>query len=183
MQCWVGLERCLCFMSATWIPNRMLVDDRNTAKIGIHSFNTDPITLPIEEGSITSIYSGYVQCYGSESSLFDCDNIWVDDYACRTDGHEYAGVKCFHGRYDNYNIRLCILYWLLVYALEPECVDGAIQLIENRELEIGYSFVQFCIHGVWVFIGGNSWDDTEAKIVCRKVGFLTLSKHVVYTLY
>ena len=57
-------------------------------------------------------------------------------------------------------------------------MDGAIQLAENRKLEIGYNFVQFCIHGIWVFIGGNSWDDTEAKIVCGNVGFLTLSKHI-----
>ena len=60
---------------------------------------SDTISMPIQEGSIASVYKGNVQCIGTESSLVDCTGPWTDNYACAHPGHDYAGVKCFAGTY------------------------------------------------------------------------------------
>lgn len=61
--------------------------------------SSDVVTLPIEDGSLKSITRGSVECNGFESSLEDCDEDWIDNFACRIEGYEYAGVRCFTGLY------------------------------------------------------------------------------------
>ena len=61
-------------------------------------------------------------------------------------------------------------------SLEPECVDGDVQFLESSGVGSEYRTVQFCIYGIWGFIGGNDWDDTDASVICGELDFLTHSK-------
>ena len=65
------------------------------------------------------------------------------------------------------------------FYTEPECNDNAVRLVQNDELESNFSVVQLCMYGMWSFIGGNSWDDTEAAVICAELGFLPLSKQTL----
>ena len=141
---------------------------------------TDPITLPIKEGSIALIHSAHVQCVGFESSLSDCDEVWVDNFSCRSAGFEYSGVKCFDGKcsilVEIYMCKIvaCVMH---LYSKEPECQDGNVKLIDSNKPETSYKTVQYCIYGLWSSIGGNSWDDADAKVVCEQLGLLPLCKN------
>ena len=55
------------------------------------------MSLPIEEGELTHVWKGSMQCNGTEHRLEDCGRQFFDNYLCRTGGYEYAGVKCFTG--------------------------------------------------------------------------------------
>ena len=134
---------------------------------------TDPITLPTQDGTIMSVFRGSVQCNGSESSYAGCEMEWTG--VCRYHG---SGIKCFTGLFivtEWIIYALLHLYTSICYSSEPECEEGNVQLVESTG---NYSTVQFCIYGFWVFIGGNSWDDTDASVICGELGFLILSKHI-----
>ena len=36
--------------------------------------------------------------------------------------------------------------------------------------------IQICLYGYWGFIDATGWDDTDTKVVCAELGFLTFSK-------
>ena len=62
------------------------------------------------------------------------------------------------------------------FSPEPECENGSVRMVQTNDEESSFSAVQLCIHGFWAFIGGNFWDDTDASVVCRELGFLSFSK-------
>ena len=37
--------------------------------------------------------------------------------------------------------------------------------------------VEMCIRGAWERIGGQSWNNTSASVMCRQLGFSPWGKH------
>ena len=48
------------------------------------------------------------------------------------------------------------------------CNDGDIQLVNGDERN---GTVQVCIGGVWGTVCDDRWDDADASVVCRQLGF------------
>ena len=83
-------------------------------------------------------------CTGSESSLLNCDYS-NDTSAC--DHGDDVGVQCGSTQCTNGQARL---------------VDG-ISNLEGR--------VEVCLGGVWGTVCDNNFDVSDARVICRQLGF------------
>lgn len=57
------------------------------------------------------------------------------------------------------------------FGLEREfkCCEGDIRLLDGRVLNEGR--VEVCLSGRWKTVCDNSWSDSEAKVVCKQLGY------------
>jgi len=49
------------------------------------------------------------------------------------------------------------------------CTNGALHLIGGPVDSAGT--MEVCIDGVWSTVCGSSWDNNDAKVVCRQLGY------------
>ena len=57
---------------------------------------------------------------------------------------------------------------ITVVTSSVACSDGDIQLSGGRNGTIG--LVQICRENVWGTVCDDSWDDTDAQVVCNQLG-------------
>uniref|UniRef100_A0A1X7UMK1 SRCR domain-containing protein n=1 Tax=Amphimedon queenslandica TaxID=400682 RepID=A0A1X7UMK1_AMPQE len=88
------------------------------------------------------VHSSYFTCAGSEATLLNCSYY---THSCSNSYH--AGVDC-----------------------ESPCIEGAVRLEgDDRYKEFGR--VEVCINGTWGTICHNGWDNNDASVVCRQLGY------------
>ena len=112
---------------------------------------TDPISLPIQDGSITSIYRGHVQCNGSESSFVDCEAQVTNNSACKHPRHRYAGVKCFTGEFHP-SLLHCIL------AIKNFCPKTITFLQSQNVKKVMFSWWRAVVQGITALYSSVSMD-------------------------
>ncbi|KAL5499890.1 hypothetical protein EMCRGX_G011357 [Ephydatia muelleri] len=88
-----------------------------------------------------------VICSGSESSLLDCTR--ANTVYCYTGHQEDAGVRC--------------------YAANVTCAQGALQLMGGSNQFEGR--VEVCINNQWGTVCDSLWDNTDATVVCKQLGY------------
>ena len=104
----------------------------------------------------TAIYSGFtdgtgqiwlddVRCRGTESRLIDCDANPLGQNNCLHS--EDAGVRCIPA---------------------TTCTQGAIRLQGGTATE---GRVEICNNNIWGTVCDDLWDDTDATVACRQLGF------------
>lgn len=54
-----------------------------------------------------------------------------------------------------------------------ECEDGDIRLVDGTSERSGR--VEMCQYGIWGTVCNDTWDDQDAAVVCREVGFGNVS--------
>ena len=91
-----------------------------------------------------------VRCRGTEARLIDCPASSLGTHNC---GHsEDAGVRC---------------------TGVLECIPGAIRL-QGSDATQGR--VEICNNNIWGTVCNNSWNDVDARVVCRQLGLPTSCK-------
>ena len=49
------------------------------------------------------------------------------------------------------------------------CPNETLRLVDGPLESAGR--VEICVHGVWGTVCGGDWDSTQAKVVCRQLGY------------
>ena len=58
---------------------------------------------------------------------------------------------------------------MLLSTATQGCSNGALQLVGGRSSNEGR--VEICINGVWGTVCHYSWSSSDARVVCRQLGF------------
>ena len=60
------------------------------------------------------------------------------------------------------------------------CIPGTIRLVGGQSESEGA--VQMCVNGVWGHVCSHNWHSSNARVVCRQLGYSTTCKQCVVVL-
>ena len=100
-----------------------------------------------------------------------------------------AGILCFGMLYFVVNIgslstyknyfHLMLLHAVFQVEVNITCSNGAVRLADGLTEHEGR--VEICYDNHWGGVCGNSWDTTEATVVCRQLGHIFIGEIVLCT--
>ena len=131
------------------------------------------------------IHLDNVHCSGSETSLGQCAHNGVGVHNC--DHGEDAGVVC--GKYTSRDdvlifylytdtqvgqLHLPFFVWNCVTGRARPCENGEVRLVNGSSATEGR--VEVCFNNTWGTVCDDFWDQNNARVICRQLGFPTECK-------
>ena len=113
------------------------------------------------------IWLSNVTCLGSERVLINCTSEFAEGTSCTHS--QDAGVRCLSGS--------CVHHNVSPHAKNGSskgCIEGEVRLLEGRIPLEGR--VEICKNNIWGTVCNTSWTSTDARIVCRQLGFSVAGK-------
>ena len=66
------------------------------------------------------------------------------------------------------HLYICIYIYIIFYI---DCTDGDIQIIPYNSYNKQMGRVEVCVNGTWGTVCSNFFDDNDAKVACRQLGY------------
>ena len=128
-----------------------------------------PASIPLQGYPFLSNYSLFyhvnnVRCSGYENMLSECRHNGLGVHNCVVNQDE-AGVNCS----SKFCVKPSAAYYYRAIS-DPECNETDIRLIDGPAASIGR--VEICLNGMWGLVCDNGWDDRDAQVVCRQLGYV-----------
>ena len=130
-----------------------------------------------------------LNCQGSEAKLSDCGRSAVVEQCSHysSSGFSDAGAFCANikgwckSTIIYYHLELTLLFFFFFFFWSPvECNDSDVRLMPiqaDRDMEHeGRGRVEFCSSGRWILVCYDHWDNDDATVLCRQLGYDTDGK-------
>ena len=112
-----------------------------------------------------------MQCRGTEEGLKNCTSSSTGVESCTHD--QDAAVRCPLGNL----YCACIVNKILnivLYTIKG-CVEGDVRLVNGATSLEGR--VEVCWNKLWTTVCDDSWDNRDARVVCRQLGYSVAGKY------
>jgi deleted-in-malignant-brain-tumors protein 1 len=161
-------------------------------QLGFGTLGATAISRSVFGGGEGPVHLTNVNCQGTEEALIDCGRSLFGLVNLRCRGHlEDASVtcptictdnlfQCEYGRVDGQR-PACITNEQRCDGIidcngkEDEleyncpCTEGEVRLVDGIVLHRGRA--EFCVNRRWLNLCSFSWDDNDASVVCRQLGY------------
>ena len=57
-----------------------------------------------------------------------------------------------------------------IFLIDRTCEDGTVHLVGGDSITRGR--VEYCYQGRWYSVCASGWDDREARVICRSLGYV-----------
>ena len=101
-----------------------------------------------------------ISCTGNEQTLSACSkNVYYYSSCSIT---YTSGAVCESKIFFSINL-------ILFLIVPTNCTSGAVRLVNGSSDSEG--IVEVCYQGVWTTVHGHSWDYSDARVLCRQLGY------------
>ena len=108
-----------------------------------------------------------ITCSNTATTLSECTfSHFTKTYSC--DAKRIAAIKC-HSKFSlsvMSTAMLCIYYIFYI-----DCTDRDIQIIPYNSYNKQMGRIEACVNGTWGTVCSDFFDDNDAKVACRQLGY------------